>query len=207
MRYIAFFLFLALNFTSNFSYALDSNHRLSLGGGYGFGGDSFFAEGSGDELASGTGSSFYIGMHSHLHFVPGTGLGLKEEIGYRSYSDTSSSGRNYLFQVIPINVLVFIEYEGMRFGGGVAYNLLPTLKIDESYSDSLGPVSNTYRYRNSNGYIFALEFGGTRNIPLFIGFRYTMVDYYLADSNEIGPNPPLKSVNGDHASVQVGINF
>jgi hypothetical protein len=155
--------------------------------GYDFGGDTVGSV----SLASGSGSSTKSVKANEGAFV---GLGalfltdlkvLEAEVSLSyKFSSLAVQNADIDWTVLPLDALVFYRLPNFRLGGGVTYQLDPTLKGRKQAS------SLNAKYDNALGFVLQTDYVLDKRFNF--GVRYTSVDYKLHSQTtpSIAATPP-----------------
>lgn len=148
-----------------------------------FGGDdliSFVTTGGTDTIKAGELAYMTAGA-----VIPFENSSLEMQVGGGyAFSNKTYTNGDASFNRIPIELLLMTQQDKMRFGGGIAYHIDPSLSCDIPAIGCTGDVS----FDNSLGYILEGDwiFSDINNSRMMLGLRYTSIEYETVDGSNIG---------------------
>ena len=138
-----------------------------------------------DSILAGERYLLNLGLLWHFH----QNVKLQTTLGWH-FDEFSTTNDNTQFSRFPLESIAYLYLtENIRIGSGISYHLSPTLYVDDSQAEDI-------EYDHAAGYTFELDFGSGN---LFIGIRYTIIDYENSQSGEI--------IDGNHLGIILGEGF
>lgn len=131
------------------------------------------------------------GIYGNLGFVIGhtkSALSAMLSVGYK-YNEDDVAGTDYEFRTVPVNFVLFYNWERTRLGLGVTYKINPDFVINDVNDDG----------SNESGPMARLDYFVTRG--LYLGAQFESIEY---DANA---GTPGNDGDADNVGIHLGYEF
>lgn len=136
---------------------------------------------NGDSVNVRANDGIFVGVGAAVSNGADTPFKTQLSIGFKFGGPTAENG-DVTWSAIPVDVLEFYQFASVKIGGGINYQLNPTLDVDVPGAKFVD------KFKNALGYV--VQIGWEPNQVYSVDLRYTAISYrpVAAPSATIGGN-------------------